>query len=67
MNEITNLEANKEVLVDIPNLYKFKGIIVGKATNGIEQNHIVRCVDGFIPNDTYAYDTVSMPLCYIKF
>lgn len=57
---------NQEVIVEIPNLYRFKGVIVGLATTGIEQTHIVKCTDGFIPNDTYAYDTATIPLCYIE-
>ncbi len=66
LGEIVDLEMNKEIIVDIPNLYSFKGIVVGKGANDINQNHIIKCVDGFIPNDTYTYDTVSIPLCYIK-
>ena len=57
---------NQKVIVDIPNHYTFNGIIVGEASTGIEQTHIVKCTDGFIPNDTYKYDTTVVPLCYIK-
>ena len=60
------MEMNQEVIVDIPDTYQFSGLIVGKATTGIEQTHIVKCIDGFIPNETYHYDTVAIPLCYIR-
>lgn len=60
------MEMNQEVIVDIPDNYTFNGVIVGKATTGIEQTHIVKCTDGFIPNDTYNYDTTVIPMCYIK-
>ena len=30
---------NQEVIVDIPDTYTFNGVIVGKATTGIEQTH----------------------------
>lgn len=61
-----DLEMGKEVIVEIPGLYTFNGIVVGKATTDITANHIIKCTDGFIPNETYAYDTTSVPLSYIK-
>jgi hypothetical protein len=33
------------------------GKIVGKASHGIEQLHIIKCTDGQIPNENYSYNT----------
>lgn len=54
-----------EVTVDMPNVYQFKGKIVGIASVGVVPNYIVECTDNFIPNDQYPYKVVSMPLSYI--
>lgn len=43
----------------------FEGVIVGKSTTDITQQHMVKCTDGKYPNEYYEYDTISIPLSLI--
>lgn len=69
LEEISKMEPLKngtKVVATIPNLYTFKGTIVGISSNGILPIYIVECNDGFLPNETYAYSSCSMPVSYLK-
>lgn len=55
-----------KVKVSITNELIFNGIIVGKATTDITQQHIVKCTDGTFPNGEYNYDTLVAPLHSIE-
>lgn len=44
----------------------FEGVIVGKSTTDITQQHIVKCTDGTYPNDIYPYDTLTVPLVLLN-
>ena len=54
--------TNVEVRYDGENSPPLKGIVVGKASTGLDQSHIVKCTDGTIPNVAYHYDTCMAPL-----
>jgi len=45
---------------------RIPGVIVGKATNGVGELYIIRCVDGTLPNDVYKYDTFIAHLYEIQ-
>jgi len=59
-----NLPSLTPVNVNIPDA-TFEGIIVGKAGTDIVQSHIVKCIDGTFPNETYQYDTIVAPITLI--
>lgn len=59
------LPVGTEVTVTLPDL-KMCGVIVGKASNGITESYIVRCIDGQVPNSAYQYDTFIAHLMYIS-
>ena len=42
------------------------GKIVGKSDTTIIQSHIVKCTDGTIPSEVYAYECFSAPLSTIE-
>jgi hypothetical protein len=63
LGEMVDLPSNTVVMVD--SNISFKGIIVGKSTNDINQCHIVKCIDGQLPTNDYKYDTISIPFTYI--
>lgn len=60
------IENNQKVTVEIPNVYKFDGVVVGLSQNGLVPIYIVECTDGFLPNETYNYKFCTIPLSYIK-
>ena len=43
----------------------FEGKVVGLGTLGLVPHYIVECLDGTLPNETYAYKFVSAPLSEI--
>lgn len=43
----------------------FDGKIVGKSSSGLIPCYIVECLDGTLPNKTYKYKFVSLPLSEI--
>lgn len=63
-----NIDIPFDTMVDveIDDKIKFVGVIVGKASTDITQRHIVRCIDGKFPNETYRYDTLVVPLHSMK-
>lgn len=58
-------ENNLDVTIDIPNVYKFDGKIVGISSRNIIPIYIVECTDGFLPNETYPYKVAGIPMSYI--
>jgi hypothetical protein len=59
---MSNFPNGTLVTVDINHRdIKFKGKVVGKATTDITESHIVECIDGYIPNETYPYAVCVMP------
>lgn len=65
MNNHIEYQDGLEVVVDMPNIYSFEGKIVGIAQRGFVPNYIVECTDGFLPNNSYSFKVVSIPLSYI--
>lgn len=64
LGQTVSLDFNTKVSVDMNGIV-FDGIIVGKSSTDINQNHIIKCTDGKLPTDEYKYDTVSVPLTLI--
>lgn len=43
----------------------FEGKIVGKGSSGLLPYYIIECTDGTLPNGTYQFKFVSLPLSEI--
>ena len=79
LKEIERKSMNKtfEEIVNMPDLddgvtvsarigeSTFDGKIVGKSSSGLIPCYIVECLDGTLPNKTYKYKFVSLPLSEI--
>jgi hypothetical protein len=65
MTKHVDFKDGLEIEVNMPNIYTFKGKIVGIASRGLVPNYLVECTDGFLPNETYPYKVASIPLSYI--
>ncbi len=59
------LTDGTEVDVRIGDNTMFNGKIVGLGTAGIIPMYVVECLDGTLPNDTYEYKFISLPLTEI--
>lgn len=59
-----DIQYGTQVLIKLEE--SFEGIIVGKSTTDITQQHLVKCTDGQYPNEIYPYDTISVPLHCIE-
>ena len=64
LGDEVSIDFGTTVTVEL-GILKFKGVIVGKSSTDINQSHIVKCIDGTIPNNEYKYDSVSVPLSLI--
>lgn len=42
------------------------GLVVGKASSGLSETYIIKCIDNQLPNDTYKYDTFVAQLIDLK-
>ena len=75
--EIKSINKTFEEIVNTPDLddgvgvsarigeSTFDGKIVGKSSSGLMPCYIVECLDGTLPNKTYKYKFVSLPLSEI--
>lgn len=43
----------------------FQGKVVGQSKTGLMPYYIIECIDGSLPNETYEYKFVSMPMSEI--
>ena len=59
------LENGTEVKVRIHVDTYFPGKVVGLGSTGLLPYYIVECLDNTLPNETYPYKFVSMPLSEI--
>lgn len=69
MDKMKDLSYKTKVKVVINNEHVVYGEVVGVATLSqpvIGALHIIKCTDGFIPNEDYPYDTYTVPLSMIE-
>ena len=59
------LEDGTSVKVRIDKDIHFMGKVVGLASSSLLPYYIVECLDGTLPNETYPYKFVSLPLSEI--
>jgi hypothetical protein len=59
------LEDGTPVKVRIDKDTHFMGKVVGLGSSGLLPYYIVECLDNTLPNETYPYKFVSMPLSEI--
>ena len=61
----THYADGLEVEVNLPNVYRFKGKIVGLSSLGVIPTYVVECTDDFLPNAFYPYKVTVVSLSYI--